>query len=57
MRLHADAEEALLTRLKEWVVSGMCERCQATFHEADPLVSIPCGPDGAVRLVPQSSLV
>ena len=26
-------EDRLGTRLREWFISGMCERCQAVFHE------------------------
>lgn len=54
--VRGDAEEHLVLRLKEWVVSGMCERCQATFHERNPLISIP-RPDGSVELIPQSQLM
>ena len=50
-----EASQVLLTRLKEWLVSGMCERCQASYHEGDPLIAI-TGANGVARLVPHSLL-
>ena len=47
------AEQKVLVRLREWVISGMCERCQAVFHERDPLISLP-QPDGTTLCVPMS---
>lgn len=50
-----DASVQLLVRAKEWIVSGMCERCQASYQEADPLLAVPAA-DGTVQLVPQSQV-
>lgn len=50
-----DNDEQLVLRLREWVVSGMCERCQIVCHERDPMVAI-TGADGVTRLIQQSRL-
>jgi len=50
-----DSADQLLVRLKEWVVSGMCERCQARYQEADPLIAVP-NASGVAQLVAQSQL-
>ena len=45
-----DGPAQCLIRIKEWFISGMCQRCQANFQERDPLVM--CGEN----LVPRSQL-
>ncbi|KNC81468.1 hypothetical protein SARC_06198 [Sphaeroforma arctica JP610] len=45
----------LQKRMDEWVVSGMCERCQQCYHEASPMVAI-TGPDGTAEMVSQAEL-
>lgn len=42
-------------RLKEWIISGLCHRCQAQFMEKDPLVSHTL-PSGHNILIQQSKL-
>lgn len=36
-----DSEEQLFVRLKEWTISGMCERCQMSYHEKNPMATVP----------------
>mmetsp|Transcript_20636 Transcript_20636/g.53335 ORF Transcript_20636/g.53335 Transcript_20636/m.53335 type:complete len:311 (+) Transcript_20636:20-952(+) len=45
----------VVIRIREWIVSGMCQRCQMGQFEADPLVGLQ-GPDGVHHLVRQSNL-
>jgi hypothetical protein len=42
-------------RVREFIISGMCERCQAVIHESNPLVFMPSG--HGVTLVPRRSIV
>uniref|UniRef100_A0A7S0RTN9 RING-type domain-containing protein n=1 Tax=Chlamydomonas leiostraca TaxID=1034604 RepID=A0A7S0RTN9_9CHLO len=51
-----DYERRLRLRLQEWFISGMCERCQAAFHERDPLVAVDDGRGQGPSLVPRSAL-
>ncbi|KAI8466447.1 MAG: hypothetical protein J3K34DRAFT_60650 [Monoraphidium minutum] len=51
-----DHEERLTSRLREWFVSGFCERCQAHYMETDPLLAIPDPDGGPTVLVPRSHL-
>ncbi|GAX75412.1 hypothetical protein CEUSTIGMA_g2856.t1 [Chlamydomonas eustigma] len=53
--MHKQYEQRLRDRFREWFISGMCERCQAVIHEADPLCVVTL-PDGASVLVPRSTL-
>lgn len=46
----------ITVRLREWMVSGMCERCQADIHERDPFIAVSVGEEGACTLVPMSKL-
>lgn len=52
----ADRDERVRIRLREWFISGMCDRCQATYQEADPLAVIKDMATGAALLVPRSQL-
>lgn len=51
-----DYDKQLTARLREWFISGFCERCQAVYMEADPLMVIPDPSGGPGRLVPRSRL-
>ena len=33
-----DSDKQTQIRIHEWFLSGMCERCQAVYHENDPIV-------------------
>mmetsp|Transcript_23567 Transcript_23567/g.51721 ORF Transcript_23567/g.51721 Transcript_23567/m.51721 type:complete len:302 (+) Transcript_23567:175-1080(+) len=54
--MFADYDERITTRLREWVISGMCEMCQAYYQEADPLMAVEVPGSQAKRLVPRSQL-
>ena len=51
-------KERVRVRVREWFISGMCERCQAVFHESNPLVFVPSvrGGEGAT-VVPRRTVV
>mmetsp|Transcript_21452 Transcript_21452/g.44105 ORF Transcript_21452/g.44105 Transcript_21452/m.44105 type:complete len:329 (+) Transcript_21452:187-1173(+) len=48
-----DADEQIQRRIEEWFLSGMCERCQASYQEGDPVVYVPLE-DGKMMGMPLS---
>eukprot|EP00854_Cymbomonas_tetramitiformis_P029467 gene29467-36703_t len=42
-------EKQLETRLREWIISGMCDRCVMHYHEKDPLILLD-DPNGQNRM-------
>lgn len=55
-KTHAvNADAQIQRRMEEWFLSGMCERCQASYQENDPIVNVPgAGPDGLPMCMPLS---
>ncbi|GBF93711.1 hypothetical protein Rsub_06814 [Raphidocelis subcapitata] len=51
-----DYEAQLTARLREWFISGFCERCQAKYMEADPFMVIPDANGGPSLLVRRSHM-
>mmetsp|Transcript_40049 Transcript_40049/g.78251 ORF Transcript_40049/g.78251 Transcript_40049/m.78251 type:complete len:339 (-) Transcript_40049:104-1120(-) len=50
-----NADEQIQRRMEEWLLTGMCERCQAIYIENDPIVTVPdSGPNGESALMPLS---
>jgi hypothetical protein len=37
---HVDPSKQLVLRLREWFITAMCQRCQARYQEADPMIVV-----------------